>query len=85
MDYIHIFSSCSVPRNRSVLVWGFGNAAHETAREMQKFTQDRWSIGCHLCGSMDWFKGKITVKTLIFNGKIDGFRLRCSLKNQSID
>lgn len=26
--------------NRSVLVWGFGNAAHETAREMQKFTQD---------------------------------------------
>ena len=28
------------PRNRSVLVWGFGNAAHETARELQKFTQD---------------------------------------------
>ncbi|CAE7029725.1 foxred2 [Symbiodinium natans] len=25
--------------NQSVLVWGFGNAAHETSREVQKFTQ----------------------------------------------
>lgn len=33
------FPSAAPLRNRSVLVWGFGNAAHETARELQKFTQ----------------------------------------------
>eukprot|EP00434_Breviolum_minutum_P031390 symbB.v1.2.027760.t1/scaffold2735.1/size73862/8 len=32
--------SSEMYENRSVLVWGFGNAAHETARELQKFTQD---------------------------------------------
>ena len=28
-----------------MLVWGFGNAAHETARELQKFTQDCFENG----------------------------------------
>jgi len=35
--------------------------------------------------SMDWFKGNFTGKPHIKNGKIDGFRLRFSPTNQSID
>ena len=66
-DYIHIFPS-SVPRNRSVLVWGFGNAAHETAREMQKFTQDRCGRVSPY-GSTDWWEN--FGGTPILNGKID--------------
>ena len=31
-------------------------------------------------GSMDWLKGNFTGLGLIFDGKIDGFRLRFSLK-----
>ena len=37
-------------RNRSVLVWGFGNAAHETARELQKYTQA--AFGWRLTGRL---------------------------------
>jgi hypothetical protein len=38
----------------------------------------------HAGYSMDWFKGKFTGKP-IFNGKIDGFRLRFSQQNQPIE
>ena len=34
---------------------------------------------------MDWFQGKFTGKPHDLHGKIDGFRLRCSPTNQSID
>eukprot|EP00913_Durusdinium_trenchii_P009956 g9345.t1 len=37
--YEELEPSGSAYENRSVLVWGFGNAAHETARELQKYTQ----------------------------------------------
>ena len=35
--------------------------------------------------SMDWFKGNLAGNPHDLDGKIDGFRLRCSQQNQSIE
>jgi len=39
MGYDELFATGRAFENQSVMIWGFGNAAHESARELQKYTQ----------------------------------------------
>jgi len=57
--------------------WGMWNTSGHHSRVKQTFVSKKTPTSLI---SMDWYMGKFTGKPLIFTGKIDGFRLRFSLK-----
>ena len=64
--------------------WIFSQWLQEILWNHVFFNTQSWYIKeiYEINGSMDWLKGNFTglSLSLIFDGKIDGFRLRCSLK-----
>ena len=94
------FPEKSVRSKRAYLEWNELPISHQYSKHMLQSTLPIWfktKLMFHehhfwdfwqnqgMPHSMDWFKGTFTGKPHDLNGKIDGFRLRFSPTNQSIE